>query len=461
MSLLRLGRPRIVASLLFESLLMVVVLLLVGALNREFLFGGGGEAIRNYVAGCGVVFLISVIGMRRVLLGGEPSLRREVAILAVVSVCLGVLAVLLTIAWFGSSLRLPVLLLQGAFAVPITMTGWRFVATHFEMLDAYRERVLIVGSGELARRSGRWIGEQLGSDYRLLGFADEDRSRVGEVVVMGARIQVGFDGLTTYCERHVDRILVALDEKRGKLPIPMLMELRLRGVEIEDVTSFFERTTGKINVEGMFPSWLIFSDGFRTSPMLRLQKRAADLALSILLLVIASPLMLLIAAAIRLDSRGPVIYRQRRLGLNRREFDILKFRSMLENAEALTGPTWAGHNDPRVSRVGRVIRKLRLDELPQLINVIRGEMSFVGPRPEREHFVRQLEKQIPYYSLRMVVRPGITGWAQVGYRYGATVEDSLEKLKYDLFYIKNTGFVLDLWIILRTIRVVLFAAGAR
>ncbi|HEX4824861.1 MAG TPA: TIGR03013 family XrtA/PEP-CTERM system glycosyltransferase [Candidatus Polarisedimenticolaceae bacterium] len=434
------------------------------ALNSQLLLGGGGDAeLRGYLLGVGIVFLVSVIGMRRVLLGGEPSLRREIGVMIVLSLCLGGIAVLIALAAFPQyrwSL-LPMVLVQGALAIPITMTGWRYVATHFEVLDAYRERVLVVGSGQLARQSGRWLAEHLRSDYRLVGFADEDRARVGEVVVMGARIQTGFDGMSEYCASHVDRILVALDEKRGKLPIRTLMELRLRGVEIEDVTSFFERTTGKINIEGMFPSWLIFSDGFKTSPWRSFRKRAMDITLSLLLLLLAAPAMLLIAIAIRLDSRGPVIYRQRRMGLNGREFDILKFRSMAEDAEKHSGPTWAGDNDSRISRVGRILRKLRLDELPQLINVLRGEMSFVGPRPERAHFVEQLEKQIPYYTLRMVVRPGVTGWAQVCYQYGATVEDALEKLKYDLFYIKNSSVLLDLWIVLKTVRVVTFTSGAR
>jgi len=461
MSLMRLSRPRIMASLAFETVLVVAVLAVLAVLNREPIFGDSEGAFRNFLAGVAVVLLMSVIGMRRVLLAGHPSLRREIAVLVAVSIGFGVLAVMATIAFFDSSLHLAALLLQGTLAVPITMMGWRFLATRFEVLDAYRERVLVIGADELARHTGRWIVEHLRSDYRLVGFADEDRSRVGDVVVMGSRIQVGFDGIAEFCSHRVDRLVVAMNEKRGKLPIRILMELRLRGIEIEDVTTFFERTSGKINVEGMFPSWLIFSDGFKTSALRRFQKRTMDIIASLLLLILTAPAMVLIALAIRIDSRGPIIYRQSRAGLNGRKFNILKFRSMREDAEKLSGPTWASHNDARVSRVGRVIRKLRLDELPQLFNVLRGEMSFVGPRPERPHFVAQLEKEIPYYFLRTVVRPGLTGWAQVRYGYGATVEDALEKLKYDLYYIKNCGFVLDLWIILSTVKVVLFSSGAR
>jgi sugar transferase (PEP-CTERM system associated) len=256
-------------------------------------------------------------------------------------------------------------------------------------------------------------------------------------------------------------VIVALDEKRGRLPVRQLVELRLMGVEIEEATSFFERVSGKIPVETMLPSWLIFSEGFRSTALRSIVKRTADIVLSTLLLALALPLMLVTALAIRLTSRGPILYRQTRLGLNGREFDLLKFRSMVLDAEARSGPTWTQAGDRRITPVGRVLRPLRVDELPQLFNVLRGEMSFVGPRPERAHFVHQLEEHIPYYGLRMTVRPGITGWAQVNYHYGASSEDALEKLKYDLYYIKNNNLMLDLWIVLKTVQVVLVGKGAR
>jgi len=222
-----------------------------------------------------------------------------------------------------------------------------------------------------------------------------------------------------------------------------------------------ERISGKIAVETMLPSWLIFSEGFKTSSMRSLLKRTADLIFSTALLLVASPVMLLTAAAVVLDSGFPILYRQDRLGRDGREFRLLKFRSMRQDAEALSGPTWAAKHDPRVTRVGVLVRHLRIDELPQLFNVFRGEMSFVGPRPERGHFARMLERKIPYYGLRTTVRPGITGWAQVEYGYGATDEEALEKLKYDLYYIKNNNLLLDLWIMLKTVKVVLRGTGAR
>jgi sugar transferase (PEP-CTERM system associated) len=321
--------------------------------------------------------------------------------------------------------------------------------------------VLILGTDETAREVCRLIVNDHSSEYAVTGFADDNEARAGTILAMGVRIQTGYDSLPAFCPGRVDRVIVALSEKRGRLPVRVLMQLRLLGIEIEEATSFFERISGKIAVETMLPSWLIFSEGFKATRLRIILKRAADLTLSVILFALAAPLMLLTAILIKLDSRGPVFYLQDRLGRDGQPFNVLKFRSMKHGAEAESGPTWARRHDPRVTRVGTIIRALRIDELPQLINVLRGEMSFVGPRPEREHFVRQLEESVPYYGLRVVARPGITGWAQVQYRYAASEEDSLEKLKYDLYYIKNNNLLLDLWIVLKTIKVVLFGQGAR
>ena len=295
----------------------------------------------------------------------------------------------------------------------------------------------------------------------MVGFATDDPSEVGRVLSMGTRVISDYDTLGQFGMLHADRVIVALEEKRGKLPLEPLMQLRLNGVAIEEATTFTERTSGKIAVETLLPSWLIFSDGFRTSTLRAWVKRTIDVVLSLLHIVVAAPLMLATALAIRLESPGPVLYRQTRIGRNGKEFALLKFRSMVDQAERLSGPTWAQEDDPRITRVGWLIRRFRIDELPQLFNVLRGHMSFVGPRPERGHFVRDLEHQIPYYGLRMTVRPGITGWAQVQYPYGASVDDAREKLKYDLYYIKNGDVLFDLWIVLKTVRVVLLRRGAR
>jgi len=253
---------------------------------------------------------------------------------------------------------------------------------------------------------------------------------------------------------------VALDERRGSLPVDELLQCRLKGIHVDDGVSFSERLLGKLSVESLPPSSIIFSNGFRGVLVYRGIKRWLDLFASLFGVILFLPLYILIALAIKLDSRGPVFYRQERVGQDGRLFSLIKFRSMTVDAEK-DGPVWAVVNDQRVTRVGRWIRKLRLDEIPQLINVLKGEMSLVGPRPERPYFVKRLEKEIPFYSHRHVVKPGITGWAQILYPYGATREDTQEKLKYDLYYIKHLSPMMDLRIITETAKIVLLGRGAR
>jgi len=255
-------------------------------------------------------------------------------------------------------------------------------------------------------------------------------------------------------------VIVALDERRGSLPLDELLQCRLKGIHVDDGVSFRESLLGKLTVEHLPPSAIIFSNGFRGVMVYKGIKRGIDVLASLFGAVLFLPLYLFIALAIKLDSRGPVFYKQERVGQDGRLFSLIKFRSMTVDAEK-DGPVWAVVNDQRVTRVGRWIRKLRLDEIPQLINVLRGEMSLVGPRPERPFFVRKLEKKIPFYSHRHAVKPGITGWAQILYPYGATQEDAQEKLKYDLYYIKHLSPIMDLRIIAETAKIVLFGRGAR
>jgi sugar transferase (PEP-CTERM system associated) len=259
----------------------------------------------------------------------------------------------------------------------------------------------------------------------------------------------------------VDRVVVSLADARGKLPMEKLLEMRLDGVSFDHLASVYEQYTGKIAVENLRPSWFIFAGGFRRSRVLAAVKRSLDILLSTTGLICLLPLMAMVALAVRLSSKGPVLYHQQRVGLDGRIFVVHKFRSMREDAEAQTGPVWATKDgDPRTTPVGRFLRRTRLDELPQLWNVLIGDMSFVGPRPERPEFVAELKRQIPYYGQRHVIRPGITGWAQVRYTYGATVEDALQKLQYDLFYIKNLSLPLDLFIIFETLKTVVLRRGA-
>jgi len=261
--------------------------------------------------------------------------------------------------------------------------------------------------------------------------------------------------------QDVDEIVIALEDRRGRLPVDALVQARLAGLRVSDYQSFSERALGRVDLDALKPTWFLSSDGFRSGRLHRLVKRALDVSVSLSLLILTLPLMLLTALAIKLESPGPVFYRQERVGLNARPFTLLKFRSMRNDAEKDGVAKWASVGDARVTRVGAVIRKTRIDEIPQAINVLLGQMSFVGPRPERPAFVEVLAGEIPFYHERHSVKPGITGWAQINYPYGASVADAREKLQYDLYYVKNLSLVFDLSIVLQTVRVVLWSAGAR
>jgi sugar transferase (PEP-CTERM system associated) len=345
----------------------------------------------------------------------------------------------------------------GVFVVAVLT--WRLAFNHLAHDPHLEERVLIVGTGRTARVLAKEIGRQQDFAYRLVGFLDE-----GDTVELVRHHEVlgtAKDMRRIIAERSVDRIVVGLSDRRGHLPIEELLQAKLSGVRVEDATTTYERLTGKILIDDLKPSWLVFSDGFRASRVTRFVKRMLDLSLSMISFIVAAPLMALTAAAIRIDSPGPALYSQERVGENGRIFTVFKFRSMRIDAEASGAPIWARDKDDRVTRVGRLIRLTRLDELPQLWNVMRGDMSFVGPRPERPFFVEQLAREIPFYLQRHAVKPGLTGWAQVKYRYGSTVEDAMEKLRYDLYYIKHMSIFFDLTIVLDTVKVILFGKGAK
>ena len=464
MSHFRISNPRVLTAFALEGLLIFGVLYALGVLTLAVTPElGSGVPVAGVVFLDAVMFAICLFATRRTWLGDGAGMRREFILVSVVCLIFAAVAFVTPILIdAGGRLRLhSVLMLEGALVVPISVMALRWARVRWAFLDGSRERILVVGIGGPAQQLCRWLTRHESKDYVVVGFAAEDPDEVGRILSMGVRVTADYDTLSQFGMLHADRVIVALEEKRGKLPLEPLMQLRLNGVAIEEATTFTERTSGKIAVETLLPSWLIFSDGFRTSMVRAWIKRLIDLVLSMVHIVVAAPLMILTAIVIKLESPGPMLYRQKRVGRNGREFDLLKFRSMGDNAERLSGPTWASEDDPRVTRIGRFIRKFRIDELPQLFNVLRGHMSFVGPRPERRHFVQDLEQQIPYYGLRMTVRPGITGWAQVQYPYGASVEDAREKLKYDLYYIKNGDALFDLWIVLKTIRVVLLQRGSR
>lgn len=332
---------------------------------------------------------------------------------------------------------------------------WR--ALHVWLLGTpyLSERVYVLGTGPSASYLVNALQNRREAGMQLVGWAGTDADKP-------LTRQALADTLTALRNNtSLDRVIVALSDRRNLMPLPELLELRLNGVRIETATQLVEELTGRIQVDGLNPSWLIFSDGFRLKPLLMHTERFISIFVSLCALLATIPFYPLIVLAIKMSSPGPAFYRQKRVGKNGRVFECLKFRTMRLNAEAATGPTWAGNNDPRVTRVGRFLRRSRIDEIPQLWNVLRGEMSFVGPRPERPEFVEWLNREIPYYNLRHVVPPGITGWAQVNYPYGASLEESKEKLCYDLYYVKNLSVLFDLLIIFRTLKIVLLGRGSR
>lgn len=345
-------------------------------------------------------------------------------------------------------------------ATVFTILLWRFFVEWLNRAYGGGERILLVGSSNSLMDLARQIKLRPDLPIQLIGAVSEGEA--GTSSVAGVPDFGNLSSLESVISEHrPDRVIIALKERRQQLPINMLLKKRMEGLLIEEASTLYQKITGKIPVESIHPSSLIFSEGFLQSTFRRAYARIFGFAGAALALVLCGPLMLLIAIAIKLDSRGPVLYRQTRVGKNRRDFEIMKFRSMRTDAESMSGPVWAQEKDPRITRVGSFLRTVRFDELPQFINVLYGQMSFVGPRPERPHFVQQLGEQIPFYDLRHSVRPGITGWAQVSLHYGATVEDSKEKLEYDLFYIKNVSLSLDVMILFQTVKIVIFGRGAR
>jgi len=342
----------------------------------------------------------------------------------------------------------------GLLILTFALFGWRLGFTWLVQLPILVERVYVLGTGERAQRVV--LGLRQNPEIGV-----EIASWTGKMEGAVTRESVAAHLMEVVHKQKVHRVIVAMPDRRGTIPMPELLELRMQGVKIEEATSWLEKISGKIEVENLYPSWLVFGEGFRRSTAFILVRRAVSIVISLIGLILALPLLPLIMLAIRLDSKGPVFYTQTRVGKAGRVFKVVKFRTMRQDAEAASGPKWAGDNDPRVTRVGKFLRSSRLDEIPQLWCVLKGDMAFVGPRPERPEFIEWLSKEIPYYGVRHMVRPGLTGWAQVKYKYGSTVEDSREKLQYDLFYIKNASIGLDLLIMFLTVKTVLLRRGAQ
>jgi len=353
---------------------------------------------------------------------------------------------------------------------------WRFLWKDSLGNDFFLEPVLILGTGDKAKDVAREIlaprytpsetGDRAQDaapqinprhvpGFHVVGFVGGDPAVVGKSI-LNPTVLGTYDELADVIRRaHVRCVVVAEDDRRKLLPMETLLDHKLHGGHVFEDTSFLELTAGKIPLRGVLPSWFVFSDGFHKSPFLLATKRILETVFAILFLILSSPLIAIVAALIKIESKGPVFFRQERVGRGGRIFKIAKLRSMYEDAEERTGPVFATEDDPRVTRVGKWIRRFRIDEIPQMWNVIRGEMALVGPRPERPHFVEILKSEIPYYAKRHIVRPGLTGWAQVNYGYGKTIDDSRRKLEFDFYYVKHMSILLDLFILAKTFKTIL------
>jgi sugar transferase (PEP-CTERM system associated) len=447
------------------------------------------ETLLSFLALYAAVFLRFEVGVRTLpLLERElgPLWPRGVAFSAIVMACLlavglyssrqrvqlsGILARLM-VALLASSCAMVALfyavpslrLGRGVAALAVTLVLCGVVASRLIFArvadqEIFKRRVLVYGVGHVASAIAR-LRRSTRHAFALAGFVQPP----GEERVVPPEEVLDSEGdLCRLCDRiGITEVVVAMDDRRRGFPIPELLDCRLAGIDVTELLTFLERETARVRIDLLNPTWLIFGQGFRRDPLRLFSSRALDLLASLGVLVVALPAMALTFLAIKIEDgwRAPTVYSQARVGLGGKVFNVLKFRSMRPDAE-LNGVQWAQHGDPRVTRVGAIIRKLRIDELPQVINVLRGHMSFVGPRPERPEFVAQLAEKIPYYAQRHCVKPGITGWAQLCYPYGSSETDALEKLQYDLYYIKNNSLVFDLSILIQTAEVVLFGKGAR
>jgi sugar transferase (PEP-CTERM system associated) len=342
----------------------------------------------------------------------------------------------------------------GLLIVTVTLFGWRMMYAWLAQQPYLRERVYVLGMGERAQRLVNGLRTRTELGIEVAGWS-------GNVEGAMTRESIASHLMDLIKQRDIHRVIVAMPDRRGTLPVLEMLQLRLNGIKIEEATSLLEKISGRIEVDNLYPSWLIFAEGFRFSASFMLLRRIISISASGVLLLLVLPVIPLVILAIKLDSRGPVLYRQKRVGLGGKIFYCYKFRTMRQDAEADTGATWALDNDPRITKVGKFLRISRLDEIPQLWCVLKGDMSFVGPRPERPEFVEMLSKEIPFYGVRNAVRPGITGWAQVRYKYGNSLADAKEKLQFDLYYIKNMSLGLDLLIMFQTIKIVLLGRGAQ
>jgi len=447
-----------------EAVLFFLLLLLITALSTDY------EGLSPWDVPYGVTELVAICAFFLTLLTAIGFYNRDAVfqlgtLLQRSVLFLSIVFVLGFLAWFLDDL-MPSLGLSSHISLFAMATVLNFVVIltirvafiSFPKFDVFKRRVLVLGRGNMGNRIVNFLRNEGATTLHEVGYLD-----VASLTQSQSQDESGvtFEDLPKFAKKaKADEIVIATREWRG-LPVWELLECKMTGVHVTDYLTFWERETGQIDLDEVKPSWLALSDGFRVNRLRKLLKRWFDISVSLSFLFLTLPLMVITALLIKIESPGPIFYRQTRVGLHGRHFEVIKFRSMRSDAEVDGVPKWATDVDPRITRVGQFIRRSRIDEIPQAFNVLLGHMSFVGPRPERPYFVNELEDQLPLYSLRHNVRPGITGWAQVNYPYGASVEDAKQKLAYDLYYVKNGGLFLDLVILTQTVRVVLSGDGAR
>jgi len=455
---------RLIALALVETLVLLIaayigISLQPAATGAEI--SAATQAIPTQAAAFALVMLVVMSSMglyQAELPNNSPSTgRRQIAAFVLGFLFTALLAYLMPSSLFPRPFAL------GATGILVALLGTLFVRAAFHKwtkLGVFKSRVLVLGTGSRVMKLAESAPRN--PNHHVVGYiAPENATHyipLPQILPMGAG-----ESIASIVEKHsIDQIVVAVRDRRGGgFPVQQLLECRMKGVKVIELPTFFEREYRQVLLESLNPSWMVLGDGFRQGYFSNAAKRLFDLIVSGALLLLTLPIMLVAALCIYLESGGPVLFRQVRVGQGGRNFTLIKFRSMRTDAESSGKPQWAKTNDDRTTRVGRFIRKVRIDELPQIFNVFRGEMSFVGPRPERQFFVDQLVTQIPFYALRHSAKPGITGWAQVRYSYGASIDDAIEKLQYDLYYVKNHSLFLDIMILLSTVEVVLWGKGAR
>ena len=449
--------------LMFLAGLEVLVLLLAAYLGGTLVSSGAAGGAFAAVSGYALLFAVSMLMVMSSMGLYQPESWQSTASVGgrlVAAFLLGSCAAGI-VSYFVPVIRFDPYALGSAAALALVGTGLvRMAFSKWGSLGVFKSRVLVLGTGSRVMRLAEFA--QRSSNHVVVGYVSLQPAKHYIPLPHVLTLAPG-ETLAALAEHHgIDEIVIAVRDRRGGgFPMQDLLQCRLKGIKVTELATFFEREHRQLLLESLNPSWMVLGDGFRQGFVRRTGKRLFDLAVSLLLLVLAAPVMLLTALLIFVESGLPILYRQERVGEGGRTFTVYKFRSMAHDAEHDGKPRWAANDDDRTTGVGRIIRKLRIDELPQIINVLKGDMSFVGPRPERPYFVEQLTGQIPYYALRHCVKPGISGWAQVRYPYGASVDDAIEKLQYDLYYVKNHCLFLDFVILIDTVRVVLWGKGAR